>query len=148
MFKFAGADPEKLATAAEKVIAAHPALMARFVEKDGEIVQQRRDDLKIAVPVETVGSEPDAAFFTAALRPFRPDAEVLTRGTVYAAPAAAYLFLDIHHTVFDGFSVGILLTELMNALDGKDPAGESYTAFDAALDERDYLESETLEEDD
>ena len=147
-FKFTGVPGEKLAAAAEKVIAAHPALMTRFVEKDGEIVQQRRDDFRIGIPVEAVTVEPDAAFLATEMKPFKPDAEVLTRGKVFASPTAAYLFLDIHHTVFDGYSVGILLGELMRVLGGQEPAGEGYTAFDAALDERDYLESESVEADD
>lgn len=148
VFGFEGRDPKELASAMEKTFAAHPAFKTRFVEKDGEIVQQRRDDYVISVPVESIASEPDAAFFAAAMKPFRPDAEVLARGKVYASPTAAYLFLDIHHTVFDGFSVGILLGELMRVLEGNEPVGETHTAFDAALDERDYLESETVEEDD
>ena len=147
-FRFTGLAAEKLASAAERVIAAHPAFMARFVEKDGEFVQSRRDDFKITVPVEKVDFEPDEKFLGEALRPFRPDAEVLTRGTVYASPSAAYLLLDVHHTVFDGYSVGIFLAELKRVLDGGEPVGEGYTAFDSALDERDYLESETLDEDD
>ena len=147
-FKFTGLAAERLASAAEKVIAAHPAFMTRFVEKDGEFVQSRRDDFRISIPVEKVDFEPDEEFLGAALKPFSPDAEVLTRGTVYASPSAAYLLLDIHHTVFDGYSVGIFLAELKRVLDGGEPAGEGCTAFDAALDERDYLESETLDEDD
>ena len=147
-FKFTGIAADKLASAAEKVIAAHPALMTRFVEKDGEFVQSRRDDFKVAILVEKVDFEPDEKFLGAALKPFAPTAEVLTRGMVYASPSAAYLLLDIHHTVFDGYSVGILLAELKRVLDGGEPVGEGYTAFDAALDERDYLESETLDEDD
>ena len=147
-FKFTGLAAEKLASAAEKVIAAHPAFLTRFVEKDGEFVQSRRDDFKIAVPVEKVDFEPDEKFLGEQLKPFKPDADVLTRGTVYASPTAAYLLLDVHHTVFDGYSVGIFLAELKRVLDGGEPVGESYTAFDAALDERDYLESETLAEDD
>ena len=157
-FRFRDVAAEKLASAAEKVIAAHPALLARFIEKDGEFVQSRRDppsqssgaanDFRVAVPVEKVDFEPDEKFLGAALKPFKPDAEVLTRATVYAAPSAAYLLLDIHHTVFDGYSVGIFLAELKRVLEGGEPAGEGYTAFDAVLDERDYLESEALEEDD
>ena len=147
-FKFTGLAAEKLASAAEKVIAAHPAFMTCFIEKDGEFVQSRRDDFRISIPVEKVDFEPDEKFLGEALKPFKPDAEVLTRGTVYASPSAAYLLLDVHHTVFDGYSVGIFLSELKRVLDGGEPAGEGCTAFDAALDERDYLESETLDEDD
>ena len=147
-FRFRGLAAEKLAAAAEKVIAAHPALLTRFVEKDGEFVQSRRDDFKITVPVEKVDFEPDEKFLGEQLKPFQPDAEALTRGTVYQAPSAAILLLDIHHTVFDGYSVGVFLAELKRVLEGGEPVGEGYTAFDAALDERDYLESETLDEDD
>ena len=147
-FKFTGLAAEKLAQAAEKVIAAHPAFMTRFVEKDGEFIQSRRDDFKITVPVEKVDFEPDGRFLGEQLKPFKPDADVLTRGTVYASPSAAYLLLDAHHTVFDGYSVGVFLSELKRVLDGGEPVGEGCTAFDAALDERDYLESETLDADD
>ena len=147
-FKFPGVDAARLAAAAEKVFAAHPAFGTKFEEKDGEIVQRRRDGFRVSVAVESVGFEPDGAFFTSRMRPFRPDADELARGTVFESPTAAYLFIDVHHTVFDGFSVGIVLEELMSALNGKDPTGEDYTAYDAALDERDYLESELVAEDD
>ena len=148
VFRFAGVTGEALAAAAAKTIAAHPAFGTRFVEKDGEIVQSRRDGFAPDIPVETLGDEPDAAFFAARVAPFRPDADALCRASVFASPKAAHLLFDAHHTVFDGFSAGILLAELRRALAGQDPVGETYTAFDAALDERDYLESELVAEDD
>ena len=147
-FKFAGVKPEDLTAAAESVFAVHPAFMTRFAEKDGEIVQQRRDDLHLVVTIEKIDFEPDASFLGGKVRPFHPDDEVLARGKVFSSPTASYLFLDIHHTVFDGFSVGLFLKELMRVLDGREPEGETYTSFDAALDERDYLESEALDEND
>ena len=147
-FRFAGLDAAKLASAAEKAIAAHPALLGRFVEKDGEIVQARRDDFRIAVPVKATDAEPDEAFLGSEMKPFAPDADVLCRATVYQSKASSTLFLDVHHTVFDGFSVGVFLGDLLKALKGEDPVPEAFTAFDAALDERDYLESESVDEDD
>ena len=149
--RFPGMDPAKLAAAAEKVVAAHPALGTRFAERDGEIVQLppwAADGALPAVAVETVDAEPDAASLTARLRPFSPQGGELARFTVLASPGAATLFLDIHHTVFDGFSLGVFLRELCRALDGEEIRPEAYSAFDAALDERDYLESELPSEDD
>ena len=147
-FRFAGLDAAKLASAAEKAIAAHPALLGRFDEKDGEIVQARRDDFKIAVPVKAMDVEPDEAFLGFEMKPFAPDADVLCRATVYASKVSSTLFLDVHHTVFDGFSVGVFLGDLLKALKGEELIPEAFTAFDAALDERDYLESESVDEDD
>ncbi len=148
VFKFASLKPETLAEAAKKTIAAHPAFGAHFVEKDGEVVEERQDDFEVEIPIERLAEEPTTEFFTARLQPFKPTETRLFRAVVFAAPKAAYLFLDVHHTIFDGFSVGILLGELKRVLGGAEAQGESYTAFDAALDERDYLESETVEEDD
>ncbi|MCQ2378208.1 MAG: amino acid adenylation domain-containing protein [Victivallaceae bacterium] len=147
-FKFYDVSAEKLAAAAEKVLAAHPAFHARFVEKDGRIVQARCDGEKISVPVETLVSEPDGKFFSSQLQSFAPQNDSLTRCKVFSGCGAAFLFLDVHHTVFDGFSIGVFLRELATVLDGGEPAGEAYTAFDAALDEADYLESELPEADD
>lgn len=147
-FRFAKVSAKDLAAATEKVFASHPAFTAKFAEKNGEIVQARRDDKRLSVAIEKLDAEPDAQFFGSRMRPFHPDEDELARGTVFESPSASYLFLDIHHTVFDGFSVGLFLGELLKALGGEDLPAENYTAFDMALDERDYLESETVEEDD
>lgn len=147
VFKFPNVTGATLAEAAQKVFAAHPAFMARFIEKNGEIVMERRDELVIEVNTEELSSAPDDAFFTAQMRPFKPT-DTLTRAKVFTHANNAYLFIDIHHTIFDGFSVGIFFNELTRALKGQPLEGEEYTLFDAALDERDYLESELVEEDD
>ena len=53
-----------------------------------------------------------------------------------------YLFLDIHHIVADGTSLGIILNDINRAYSGEKLEVEEYTSYDLALDNRDALASD------
>ncbi|MCQ2396669.1 MAG: amino acid adenylation domain-containing protein [Lentisphaeria bacterium] len=147
VFCFANTDAQALADAAAMVLNAHPALKIRFGENKDDVVQLRNDDDRIDVTVERIDAEPDDEFFAKLQTPFALKNEALARAKIVASPSTSYLFIDIHHIIFDGVSAGIVLKEIIDALNGIAPQPEAYTLFDAAMDERDYLESETLDED-
>ena len=147
--RFGAISGERLAAAAQTVFAAHPALRVRFAADDkGEV--ECVLGAPIEIKTEKLAAEPPREFFAGLVRPFAPQGEPLARACVYDFPAAAeaeggrgaYLFFDIHHTVFDGVSMGIFLTELMRVLDGGAIAGEISSIADAAAAERLYLGSE------
>ena len=147
--RFPGLAPARLADAAGKTLAAHASFAVQFVEREGVIMQEPHPEaLPLPVPVETLAEAPTAAFFTSRMASFAPSGEPLVRCRVFAAPDAAYLFLDAHHTVFDGYSIGLFLHDLTLALDGQPLPGESHSALDAAKNERDYLASPQLAADD
>ena len=150
--RFPDLDPRRLAAAVEKVIAAHKAFRIRFVEKDGEIVQEvgTGNGERGTVEVIELDREPDADFFASQVRPFAPSDSSLVRIKIFQSSTShfnSYLFLDIHHTVFDGVSMGVFLNELMLVLDGGDPQGEEYALTDAAVDEEKYLKGPECAED-
>lgn len=147
VFCFDGVNANALAEATAKVLNAHPALKIRLGENKGDMVLLRNDDDHIDVSVTEVAATPDDHYFAMLQKPFALKDDALARAKVIATASTSYLFLDIHHIIFDGVSAGIVLKEIIDALNGIAPQPEAYTLFDAAMDERDYLESETFNED-
>lgn len=142
VFAVKDASPEQLRAALETVWTAHPALKTRLVRINGVLMQQRRDEDPVAVSMESFEGTPDAAFFQSRVRPFDLLKDALYRIEIYAVERSLYLFMDIHHIIFDGLSNNVLLADLKAVLTGKEIIGEEYTAFDAALEERAWMASE------
>lgn len=145
--KFTALNAQRLADAVSKVLSVHVSFSVQFTEENGEIVQKPVILEHFPVPVTDLDFVPDSRYFTELMKPFNSANAPLARAEVFSGPEASYLFLDAHHTVFDGYSVGVFLKELVRSLNDKEPAGENYSSLDASLDERDYIES-TLTEDD
>ncbi len=146
IYKFANKDAQRLAQAAEAAINAHPALKAHFATVDGDVMMQRRDDAEIKVRVITIGEEPTEEDLQKKVRPFNLLGDDLVRIEVMRSPSAVYLFVDAHHTVFDGLSFDVFFNDILAAYDGKQPQGETVTAFDYALYERDVLQGNAYTE--
>ncbi len=146
LYRFADKDAERLARAAEAAVEAHPMLKARFAVKDGEVMMQRRDEAKVSVTVTTVAAEPGKEYFQAKVHPFNLLADDLLRMEVVKSPEAVYLFMDAHHTVFDGMSIDVLFDDIFAAYDGRQPEGESVTGFDYALYEQELLKGKAYAE--
>ena len=70
----------------------------------------------------------------------------LYRSEIIETEESVSLFIDVHHLIFDGTSAMVLLQEINRAYTGKDPAGESYTSFDLALDEKQEREGTAYSE--
>lgn len=137
-FTFTDVAPEKLAAAVERTFAAHPAFATRFDNSTGELMQFASSE-PIRVKIETTDTTPDVAFLEGKMRPFAPEGEALTRPMIFVAPQCVCLFIDVHHSIFDGISVGIFLNDLIRALKDEKLTGETFTAFDFAANEREYL---------
>ncbi len=146
IYKFADKNATRLAQAAEAAVGAHPVLKAHFATVDGDTMMQRRDEAEYHVNVINVDDEPTAEYFQKKVRPFNLLGDDLVRIEVVQSPSAVYLFLDAHHTVFDGLSIDVFLADLLAAYDGKAVEGESVTAFDYALYEQDLLQSNAYTE--
>lgn len=105
----AGVDRDRLRSAFLSTVARHDALRMRF-EVSGGVVRQR--------PVTGVEPEfgvdgPVAAF----VRPFDPAEPVLPRALL----TAGALYLDVHHVVFDGVSLDVVVRDLFGRQDGPAP---------------------------
>lgn len=139
-------DAARLADALRQAVNAHSYLKARLSHQDGEVVQQRHDDEETVVTLTTVEQEPDNTYFQQKVLPFDLFNDRLYRIEVIQSPSHVYLFMDIHHIVFDGLSAGVLLDDVKLAYDGEVLQPERYTAFDFALYEYELLTSPAMTE--
>ena len=136
-----GMDAEKLKAAIITAVAAHPYLNVGFTLQEGELQQVRRDGLQADVEVTELENAPSAEFFQSLVRPFDLLEDVLYRFHIYVHAGETWLFMDIHHIIYDGLSGGVFTGDIRRALAGEKLRGETLTAFDFALYEQTLRES-------
>jgi amino acid adenylation domain-containing protein len=112
---------ECLRAAVADIIRRHEALRTNFAFENGELVQVIHEETELPLDVQDLSADPAetsderAAALTAAFsrRPFDLRCEPLLRLMILKFGAEAHrLVLNVHHTVFDGVSLGIFLQEL------------------------------------
>ena len=140
-----GVDVDQLRNALITIIEAHPYLKTRIDMCEGEVVQVRRDEAEPVVSIidmpKGLDGQQTAAWFQSRVRPFDLYNDDLYRMEIHVGDDKTWLFIDIHHIIFDGGSSFILFNELQSLLAGKTIEKETYTAFDRALDEQEMRES-------
>lgn len=142
MYKYVGIEASRLRDAIETVINAHPILKATMVIRDGDVMMWRRDEQEVTIEVRELTSEFSVQVFKSFMRPFNLLGGDLFHTLICQYGNTSYLCIDLHHTIFDGFSSAILRQEIDRVLDGNLPVGETYSLFDWALDEKKMRESE------
>jgi gramicidin S synthase 2 len=140
------ADIKKLKDAITAVVDAHPYLKTTLAIENNEIVQLRRDNLPVEIFTDSIAEEKMESILSAFLRPFNLFCDTLYRFEIYQTESYTYLLFDIHHIVFDGSSMGVLLNDLKEAFEGKFIAPEEFTSFDRALEEQSLVRSEKYSE--
>jgi non-ribosomal peptide synthetase component F/acyl carrier protein len=130
-------DVARLDAAFRELVARHDALRMRFTLTEDGVRQA-------AVPV-TAGlarpAELPEDVVADFVRPFRLDEPPLIRGLVApTGPGRHELYLDAHHIVMDGISLRVLLAELFDRYDGKEPATPAVSYAAAARWSRDRHE--------
>ncbi len=131
-----GTDPGRLSEALKKTLLAHSNLLARFrMEADGTVTRllPAGENADVHVTVEHIAGEPSPASL---VRPFSDPEGELYRLVILAGEKRSYLFADFHHIVFDGLSIPVFFGELDRVYRGGTPAGETVSAADAAVKER------------
>ncbi|MBQ6076385.1 MAG: amino acid adenylation domain-containing protein [Lachnospiraceae bacterium] len=124
-------DPEALAEAVEKAIAAHPYMMSRLeMDETGSVVARREDnEPEVDVIMGRVPADDKL------VRPFSLLGDKLYRAEIYYSADSVTLFLDVHHILCDGTSEVILLRDISDAFSGGEPEPETYSGYEIALDE-------------
>jgi hypothetical protein len=130
--KFRNIDPEKMLHAVQTAISAHPYLKVHIKNVDGSLVQMRRDGENINVEFKTLNERPDTAFFQTRVKPFNLLGDDLIRAGVYVCAEETYVFIDVHHIIFDGGSMNVFLKSILSAYRGDDIEKEAVSAFDYA----------------
>lgn len=154
--------PRSLERAYRLVIARHEILRTRFVEKDGIPLQQVLEFADFDLDVEDIRSlqgqaQEDRLVEIAAevaRYPFDLSNTGLIRATlVYLAEDRARLLTVAHHSVYDGFSIGVMGREIGLAAAAYDAGHTPDLAElplqygDFSLWQQEYLESGVLQED-
>ncbi len=133
-------DQAALAAALDRIVARHEALRTTFSERDGVAVQViAPPDIGLALQTHDLSGIDDPQAREAQLRqhlarqartPFDLEHGPLMRASLFRlAPREHVLFFCLHHIVFDGWSMGVLMHELsvlyaarcQERADGPDP---------------------------
>ena len=139
-------DIDRLKKAIQKTVKAHPALDTRFVNRNGDIMQQRLDHVKVNIGEIVLDHEPSREDMQSLMRPFDLFNEPLYRFVIVHHGDDAWLFMDFHHIVFDGMSAMVFFESLSKAYAGQELPVEEYSAFEWADDEAAMLRSAEYEE--
>ena len=117
----------RLVKALEESIKSHPALLTKFsFDENGELVQCYDASLMPEILVEKI-SEFDLKILRDNLvQPFKMIDSRLFRCRVFETEKAAYLFFDVHHTVFDGTSFKVLMKNIDQSYSGLPIAVDSH----------------------
>lgn len=138
-------DAQRLGDALTRAIDAHPYLKTRLQITGEDILLKRRDSDPALVKRTRMKASELEDYCSQLVKPFNFEYG-LYRSEIIETEESVSLFIDVHHLIFDGTSAMVLLQEINRAYTGKDPAGESYTSFDLALDEKQEREGTAYSE--
>ena len=139
-------DAQKLAEAVKKAVAAHSYLNTHIELCDGELIQVRDDNVQTQVEILTLNEEELEYYKNTFIRPFDLHTGPLYRFAVINSGEKTYLFLDIHHLIYDGMSSGVLLRDIGRAYTGEALSAEEYTYFDYAQESDEFKRSDAYAE--
>ncbi len=139
-------DEERLRKAVETAVAAHPTLFTRIELTDqGEPVQTIDDTETFSLQVEHI-DDIEAAKKTM-IQPFNIVDGRLFFIRLLRDKDHFYFFQNVHHTIFDGSSQGIMLADIEKAYNGEPLEAEQLTMAQLAVDEEKQRETAAFEED-
>lgn len=132
-------DIPKLSHAIAKMVNAHSYLLTQvYLDDKGEMVQRPCNDTFVPEVIETTNAKFEH-LKEELVRPFRLEKGRLFRAEIYLTEDRKYLFTDFHHIIADGNSYDIIFADINKAYMGEKLEKESYTGFDAALDEEQQM---------
>ncbi|MEM8934255.1 MAG: condensation domain-containing protein, partial [Acidobacteriota bacterium] len=111
-------DVERLARALSHVVARHETLRTIFREVDDTPMQIVLPATAVDLPIDEVGSEDEllAAVKAEMRRPFDVGTGPLMRARLFRLASDDHvLSLNVHHIVYDGWSMGVLVREFVTA---------------------------------
>lgn len=113
-------DEVRLSEAVRQVFSAHPALLTVVRKKGGNYLQQMIPDNNAKPAVETVSEKELQEEVNEAVQPFSFDGSPLFRRRLFRTPERVVLFLDIHHMICDGYSLRIVVEDILSAYEGRE----------------------------
>ncbi len=132
-------DVQKLSEAITEMVNAHSYLLTEvYLNDQGEMVQRPCEDTFVPEVIETTNTQFEE-LKKELVRPFKLEKGRLFRAGIYLTEDRKYLFTDFHHIIADGNSYDIIFEDINRAYIGEKLEKESYTGFDAALDEEQQM---------
>ncbi|MCR5626139.1 MAG: AMP-binding protein [Lachnospiraceae bacterium] len=144
--------PELLAEAMSKAIKNHPAFLTTFsFNDDGEIIQTYTPEIFQEIHVEKM-SEFEFSFVKDTLvYPFKIVGGRMYRCRIFETEKNAYVFFDVHHSLFDGTSMKVFMGDVGKSFLGMDLDKDYYYLMLRRREEDEnkpfYLESKKYFED-
>ena len=138
-------DEERLRRAIEATVAAHPTLFTRLeLDAEGNPMQTIDDTETFTLDVEDVADiEAEKARLTV---PFNLYGDRLFHIRLMRDENHFYFFLDIHHIIFDGTSLKILMEDIDAAYCGKELSADAPVMAELALAEQELRRTPVFEE--
>ncbi|MCR4891371.1 MAG: amino acid adenylation domain-containing protein [Lachnospiraceae bacterium] len=124
-------DADRLCDAVKTAIHNHPGLAVVFEYNDQCDLQQRYDpSILPELKVEDVSEDDVEKLAKNLVYPFRRILNsCLFRARVFRTDKNSYLFMDVHHLLMDGASLGVLLKDVTNAYLGRELQKDYYFAL-------------------
>ena len=132
-------DTDKLSEAVTAMVNAHSYLLTEvFLSDKGEMVQRPCDETFVPEVIETTNAQFES-IKNDLVHPFKLEKGRLFCAKIYTTEDKKYLFTDFHHIIADGNSYDIIFEDINRAYKGEKLEKETYTGFDAALDEEQQM---------
>ena len=128
LFKVGGGiSARDLADAMSQAIMNHPTLLTEiFVGDDGTVMQRYVPEKMPKIIPEKISDEELEAIKDTLVKPFELMENLLWRCRVFDAPSGIYIFADVHHVIFDGYSLELLFNDFKSALTGEEMSKDYY----------------------
>lgn len=122
-------DVDRLKRAVTLMLNNHEGLWARMEKRDGQIRILQSPAHGDYIPgVRDLTEEEFQRKKEWLKRPFHPE-ERLFRFEIYRTEQAVYLFSDVHHSITDGSSYEIMISEIIAFYEEREPEPEAYSIF-------------------
>ena len=120
-------DMQKLADAIKVSAFNHPAILTTFFfNEDGEMMQKYTPEIWQDIKVEKISEAELNEIKDTLIQPFKIVNSPLFRGRIFETEEAGYLFMDVHHTIFDGTSSKVFFGDILKAYFGQDLEPDYY----------------------
>lgn len=126
-------DEKELKSAVIAGFGVHPVFTARVVEKEGEIMFHRSEESQVQIETRYSDRVLTDNDFQALVVPFNLINNDLYRIFILVDPSKIYLFVDVHHIIFDGLSSNVFESDIVRIFYGETLKTEKFTLFDNIL---------------
>lgn len=139
-------DIDRLKEAIIKTVKSHPTLLTCFEVEDGKIYQRIDEKLNVNIKVRRVAEKNYPIKKRSFVEPFDLLTGPLFKIRIYVTKENTYVLFDIHHIIFDGSSIYLLVDDIKANYEGKITKKDELCFGQVALLESKVKHSQKYEE--